>query len=131
MFSACSPVYVGCVRVLICDDEPAIRKIYRTAFEMGGADAVDEAGDGDECLDLVQTQPYDLVVLDLYMPRRDGLSALPAIKEACPSAEVLVVSAHAGVEIFGQSRSLGATACYEKLGFLQKIPDVISRFPAA
>lgn len=119
------------MRVLICDDEPAIREIYRRAFEMGGASEVDEAGDGDECVDLVSAEPYDIVVLDLYMPRRDGLSALPAIRAACPDADVLVVSAHAGVEIFGQSRSLGATACYEKLGFLQKIPEVMSRFTAA
>lgn len=119
------------VRVLICDDEPSIRLLYRTAFEAGGSADVDEAADGDECLAQVAKHQYDVVILDLYMPGRDGLSALPEVRRQGPAAEVLVVSAHAGVEIFGQSRSLGADACYEKTSFLRRIPEVVSRHRAA
>ena len=61
------------MRVLICDDEPDIRLLFRTAFEREGA-VVDEAGDGDECLAVAEANPPDVIILDLMMPKRDGLS---------------------------------------------------------
>ena len=117
------------MRVLICDDEPAVRTVWRLAFESCGAE-VDEAGDGDECIAVADLSHPDIIVLDLYMPVRDGLSALPELRHASPTSQVLIVSAHAGVEIFGRSRALGATACYEKLGFLRKIPEIVARYAA-
>ncbi|MDQ1375615.1 MAG: hypothetical protein QOJ09_2953 [Actinomycetota bacterium] len=117
------------MRVLICDDEPSIRQLYRYAFEHAGAD-VDEAGDGNECIAVADVAHPDIIVLDLYMPVRDGLSALPELRHKSPHSRVLIVSAHAGVEIFGRSRALGATACYEKLGFLRKIPEIVARYAA-
>jgi DNA-binding NarL/FixJ family response regulator len=62
------------------------------------------------------------------MPQRDGLSALPELRACCPDAHVLIVSAHAGVEVFRRGRALGATACFEKLGFLRRIPEVLARY---
>jgi CheY-like chemotaxis protein len=116
--------------VLICDDEASIRQLFRFAFEDEGAE-VDEAGDGNECIVVADREHPDLIVLDLYMPVRDGLSALPELRHCSPGSRVLVVSAHAGVEIFGRSRALGATACYEKLAFLGKIPEIVARYEAA
>ena len=117
--------------MLICDDEPAIRLLYRTAMEREGVD-VDEACDGIECLDVAERTHPDLVILDLYMPRRDGLAVLPMLRKSCPNARVLVVSAHAAVEVFEQRRSRGATACFDKLSFLPRIPALLHRYgPAA
>lgn len=117
--------------MLICDDEPSIRLLFRTAFESVGAH-VEEAGDGDECLAAVDEHEPDLVVLDLYMPNRDGLATLPELKRSHPAMPVLVVSAHAAVDIFKQSRARGATACFDKLAFLPRIPQVVERYcPAA
>ena len=118
------------MRVLICDDEPAIRQLFRFAFEDAGAE-VDEAADGEECIALASDISFDLIVLDLFMPKRDGLSTLPELRACSPDSPVFIVSAHAGVEVFNQSRALGATACFEKLGFLQRIPSVLARFTAA
>ena len=70
----------------------------------------------------------DVIVLDLFMPERDGLSALPELRRSCPGAPVLMVSAHAGVEVFERARSLGATACFEKGGFLRRIPQLVARW---
>ena len=118
------------MRVLICDDEPSIRQLFRYAFEHAGAE-VDEASDGNECIKAADEGHPDIIVLDLYMPVRDGLSTLPELRHTSPGSRVLVVSAHAGVEIFGRSRALGATACYEKVGFLRKIPEILERFGSA
>jgi DNA-binding LytR/AlgR family response regulator len=62
------------MRVLICDDEPDIRMLFRLAFEKVGAE-VDEAEDGDDCLKMAAAHEPDLVVLDLHMPKRDGLAS--------------------------------------------------------
>lgn len=118
------------MRVLVCDDEASIRLLFRTAIEAEGAE-VEEAEDGEECLTLAERSQPDLVILDLYMPRRDGLSTLPELRARCPHTTVLVVSAHAAVEIFEQSRARGATACFDKLAFLPRIHDLLERYGAA
>ena len=118
------------MKVLVCDDEREIRLLYRTAFEMAGADVV-VATDGDEGIAVAETQCPDLIVLDLRMPRRDGLAALPTLRERCPSARVLVVSAHYSVDSFSRARELGATECYDKLDFLGRIPALMGSPNAA
>jgi len=118
------------VRVLICDDEENIRLLYRMAFEERGAE-VSEAVDGDDCIQQAEDVCPDLIVLDLFMPNRDGLSALPELKRVCPSAPVLVVTAYAAAENFTKSKARGATACFDKLGFASRIPRLVERYGGA
>lgn len=118
------------MRVLICDDEPDIRLLYRMAFEEFGAE-VTEAVDGDDCIALMSECCPDLVILDLFMPNRDGLSALPELRRQCPAARVLVVSAHAADDAFARSRARGATACFDKLSFVPRIPRLVERYGGA
>jgi len=115
------------MRVLICDDEPDIRLLFRTAFEREGA-VVFEAADGDECLAVAGATCPDVVILDLMMPKRDGLSTLPMLRRQCPHSAVVVVTAHAAIEAFEVSRARGAAACFDKLGFLPRVPWVVSKF---
>ena len=118
------------MRVLICDDEPSIRLLFRLAFEEVGAD-VTEAVDGNDCIDPLADLCPDLIVLDLFMPNRDGLSALPEVRRMCPNAPVLVVSAHAAETTYSRSRARGATACFEKISFASRIPRLVERYGAA
>lgn len=118
------------MRVLICDDEADIRLLFRTAFEREGA-IVDEAGDGDECLQVAGVNCPDVVILDLMMPKRDGLSTLPILRRLCPRCAVVVVTAHAAIDAFEVSRARGAAACFDKLGFLTRVPWVVSKFAVA
>ena len=118
------------MRVLICDDEPSIRMLFRTAFEHEGA-VVDEAADGDECLKVANANCPDVVILDLMMPKRDGLSTLPMLRRQCPSSAVVVVTAHISIDAFEVSKARGATACFDKLGFLPRVPSVVSKFALA
>ncbi|WP_436793451.1 response regulator [Actinospongicola halichondriae] len=118
------------MRVLICDDEPNIRLLYRMEFEESGAE-VTEAVDGDDCIERVTDVCPDLIILDLFMPNRDGLSALPELKRRCPDSRVLVVSAHAAEDTFTRSRARGATACFEKVSFASRIPRLVERYGGA
>lgn len=112
---------------LICDDDWRLRLLYRQEFEWAGVEVI-EAGDGDQCIEMARREQPDLIVLDLAMPRRGGLSTLPELRLCCPGTPVLVVTAHAAVEVLSRTRELGATACYSKPGFLARIPEVVERF---
>ena len=118
------------VPTLICDDDPRLRMLYRQEFEWAGVEVV-EAADGDQCIEVAVREQPELIVLDLAMPKRGGLSALPELRRRCPETPVLVVTAHAAVEVLARSRELGATACYSKPGFLARIPEVVERFSLA
>jgi two-component system nitrogen regulation response regulator NtrX len=114
---------------MVCDDEEDIRLVCRVALESLGVE-VTEAVDGDDCIARVEETCPDLVILDLFMPNRDGLSALPEIKRRCPTARVLVVSAHGAEDTFARCRQRGATACFDKLSFVARIPRVVERYSA-
>ncbi len=112
------------MRVVICDDEPDIRLLFRMECEERGAEVV-EANDGDECLARLDDGCADVIILDLFMPNRDGMSALPEIRARCPEASIFVVSAHSAVDVFAKSRARGANACFEKLNFASRIPHLL------
>lgn len=118
------------MRVLICDDESSIRLLFRMEFEERGVD-VSEAVDGDDAIAQAGEHCPDLIVLDLFMPNRDGLSALPELKRVCPGARVLVVTAYAAAETFTRSRARGATACFDKVDFPARIPRLVERYGGA
>jgi CheY-like chemotaxis protein len=118
------------VRVLICDDEPHVRLVYRAAFEDLGAD-VTEAVDGDDCLEQLAAGCPDLVILDLFMPNRDGLSALRELRERCARARVLVVSVNDAAETSALCRERGATACFDKVSFPARIPRIVEHYSAS
>lgn len=114
------------MRVLLCDDEPSIRLLFRTAFERIGATVV-EAIDGEDCILRAEIQQPDLVILDLMMPRLDGMATLPGLRAVAPGAAVFLVSAHASHEILQQGLAWGADGCFDKLGFLDHLPELLSR----
>lgn len=67
------------VRVMVVDDQTLVRQGIRTLLEIGGVNVVAEAGDGKEALERLQDVDVDVVLLDLRMPRYDGLWFLRAL----------------------------------------------------
>ncbi|MDD6043867.1 MAG: response regulator transcription factor, partial [Eubacteriaceae bacterium] len=67
-------------KLLIVDDEPKIREVIREYAEFNGYE-VEESGDGMEAVGLCKLNHYDLVILDIMMPRLDGFSACKEIKK--------------------------------------------------
>lgn len=113
------------VQVLICDDEPAIRLLFRSAFEIEGVH-VTVACDGDEAIAKAMAEHPDLVILDIRMPNRDGLSTLAELRTCCPEIRVMLVSAEPSVEVFMRGRDLGASDCVDKMEFLGRIPGLVT-----
>jgi DNA-binding NarL/FixJ family response regulator len=79
--------------VLIVDDHPLTRDALAQLLAQHGFDVVGEAGEGGEAVERASELRPDLVLLDLTMPGLDGLAALPRIRDAAPSCEIVVLTA--------------------------------------
>lgn len=84
------------MRILLVDDETNIRDQLGTLLA-GQKYIVDTAADGEEALDRIFDQPFDLIILDIMLPGRDGLSVLQEIRRAGIRTPVLMLTARTGV----------------------------------
>jgi CheY-like chemotaxis protein len=75
--------------VLICDDEPALRELIRVSLD--GDYSFAEADDGDESIDAVRRLRPDVVILDVMMPRRNGLEVLSELRNDEELADIPVI----------------------------------------
>jgi DNA-binding response OmpR family regulator len=80
------------MRLLVVEDSPRLQRTLATALRKTGY-AVDVAGDGEEGLWLAITHPYAVIVLDLMLPRRDGLSLLAELRRRGRATHVLLLTA--------------------------------------
>lgn len=84
-------------KVLVVDDDQELREnIGEILTEAGFLVAL--AGNGEEALDLIDREPFDVVLLDLIMPAMDGREALPLIKRRRPQIKVIMMTAFATIE---------------------------------
>src|SRR6201994_853791 len=83
-------------RILIIDDEAGIRDSLETLLTLEGF-SVDLAGDGSAGMDLLTRHSYDLLLLDLSLPRESGLDLLPRIKGLAPELPIIMITAYGTV----------------------------------
>jgi two-component system, OmpR family, KDP operon response regulator KdpE len=79
------------IRVLLVDDEPSIRRALRTPLSEMGFHTT-EASRGEEALHLVQTQTFDVVLLDVNMPGMGGMKALTRLRAIAPRLPILMLT---------------------------------------
>jgi len=102
-------------RILLVDDNEDVRKLLRLKLESDkGVEVVGEGADGEEAVALVEELTPDVVVLDLAMPRMDGLQALPLILRAAPGTKVIVLSGFDQSAMAARAFDAGAHAYLEK-----------------
>jgi DNA-binding response OmpR family regulator len=95
------------MRILVIEDEPRILGFLRLGLEAEGF-TVDGAVDGATGLALALTEPYELVVLDLQLPRLDGLRLLEEVHASRPELPVLILSARTDLQTKLRGFDLGA-----------------------
>ena len=107
-------------RILIVDDEESMRDGCRQVLAPEGF-VLKEASSGVEALEAIRRESFDLVVLDLKMPRVDGLEILRCMREESPATAAVVITGYPSVESAVEAMKLGAA------DFLPKpfTPDVL------
>lgn len=96
-------------RVILADDHSLVRAGIRSLIEeLPDHQVVAEAQDGEQAVELAQREQPDVLVLDIHMPRLDGIRALPRIKQASPKTRVLMVSMYDSADFVMQSLRAGA-----------------------
>ena len=84
------------IRVAIADDHAVVRQGLRTFLELqDDVEVVGEAADGAEAVELVAATEPDVILLDLVMPRVDGIEAIKQIRARCPATRILVLTSFA------------------------------------
>ena len=104
------------LRVLVVDDDDAIRGTLRRVLEHAGHD-VTESDTGEGALARLESEPADVVLLDLGMPGMGGLEAMERIRDRAPSTVVIVVTGEATVQNAHRAGQRGA------FDFIEKPPD--------
>jgi len=103
------------IRILIADDHAVVREGLRALIEAKpGMELVGEAEDGAEAVLLARSLKPDVILLDLMMPRMDGIQAISEIKRENPAARILVLTSFAGDDKVFPAIKAGA------LGYLLK-----------
>jgi CheY-like chemotaxis protein len=112
-------------RILVVDDEPEIRDLCAVTLREAGHHVV-LADNGQSALDIHRIAPQDLVLLDMFMPIKDGLETLKALRQSSPTPKVIAVSAGWRVtgrrtategaprDVLDEARALGADAVLHK-----------------
>jgi two-component system, OmpR family, response regulator len=85
------------VRILIVEDDEAVASFVGKGLKQAGY-AVDQAHDGESGLHLATTEPYDLAILDIMLPKLDGLTLLTELRKKRVSFPVIILSARGAVE---------------------------------
>lgn len=85
------------MRLLLCEDERSLSKAIVTILEKSNY-SVDAVYDGEEAMEYASTGNYDGIILDLMMPKMDGMTVLKTIREKGDSTPVLILSAKSEIE---------------------------------
>lgn len=104
-------------KILIVDDEKSIRKTLRDILEFEKY-TVDEAVDGLDCLVKLKQNKYDILILDIKMPKMDGMEALERIQILAPDTPIIMISGHATIDTAVEAVKKGA------FDFISKPPDL-------
>ena len=113
-------------RVLIVDDETNIVSSLHGILEDEGYQ-IDTADDGVEALEHVQSDPPDLVLLDIWLPGMDGIEVLKTIKTYHPEIEVLIMSGHGTIDTAVKATKLGAFDFIEKPFSLDQLVQSVDK----
>lgn len=118
------------MKLLIVDDETKIADVLTERLNMRGFDAT-PAYDGETALDMLQTDTFYGMILDLRLPGMDGIEVLEKTRKDFPGLRVIILSGHANDQDFETCRALGAVACFQKPANIEEIVKTMKSPEAA
>ena len=97
------------IRILVVDDHPIVRQGLKTLLEgHSGWQVVGEAADGAEAIEKAKDLTPDVMVLDVTMPRMNGLEACRLLRRQAPDLEILFVTQHDSPQMMREALEAGA-----------------------
>ena len=116
-------------RIFVVDDEEALRTVLGSELE-GEGYYVQMAGDGDEAIKILETNAFDLILLDIKMPTVDGFEVLKFVKQKHPATKVIMLTGFADLKNAIESKKLGAedfvSKPYDLVDLLTTVERVLS-----
>lgn len=124
-------------RILVVEDDDSFRRMLREMLEVAGH-LVSEAENGDVGLAVYKKEPADLVVLDIFMPGKEGIETIIELRHHDPQAKVLAISGggrHGHLQYLDQALQLGAqrrlAKPFSRDDFLQTVEELLEMEVAA
>jgi DNA-binding NtrC family response regulator len=113
-------------RILIVDDEENTRIGLGKLLNQDGY-VVESVANGQEALDFLRREKVNLVITDINMPEMNGLVFLRELSRSFPSTQVIMITAHGGVESYLEAMSLGAFEYLHKPVKLEELRSVMRK----
>jgi len=111
--------------ILVCDDEEGIRESFKLILEKDYE--LIFASTGDEAIQKIKASPVDMVILDIKMPKKDGLETLKELKKLKPSAKVIIATGYKSVDTAQEAIRLGASDYVVKPFDRKTIAEVVRK----
>lgn len=118
-------------KVLVCDDEKAISHALELKLTHEGFD-VTTAANGDDCLGVMEKEKFDLVLLDLVLPQKDGFGVLEELKTRGNKVPIIITSNLGQQEDIKRVENLGVTQYLIKsntsiMEMVEKVKEIIGK----
>jgi DNA-binding NtrC family response regulator len=114
-------------RILVIDDQDSIRRVVRRALEQDGHEVFD-ASDGELGMEILESNSFDVVITDIFMPGQDGIVTLRQIRKRFPTVKVIVISGGDSsglMDLRQDAELLGAVKSLQKPFNAREIMDVV------
>ena len=113
------------IRLMIVDDHQMLREGLRRSMSEIGFDVIGEASDGDEAVTRATAQRPDVILMDVTMPRMDGVEACRLVKDALPDTHIVMLTMHADQSVLADAIRAGASGYLVKDCSTDEIADAV------